>query len=540
MRTIKSRGACGRKRALLFAFASVLSCLAVGAALAQQPADFVPPPRFEIKRFEVTGNTLLPAPEVERIVAPFAGANKDFSDVQRALEALENAYRERGYGVVQVLLPEQDITRGIVRLRVREPRIGRVLIGGNTQFDAANIRRSLPTLREGEMPNSLAIARNLQLAGEHPVKQTTVLFRSGATEDQVDVAVRITDDKPWRAFLTLDNTGTGETGYWRSGVGYQHANLFNRDHTLTAQYITSPTHASKVSIYGFGYRIPFYSLDSSLDLIAGYSDVDSGTVQGLFDVSGSGTVFAARWGYHLPKWREVEQKVTLGLDYRAFKNRVIFAGVGLVPDITIHPLSLAYSGLYRMTAAELSFHAGISTNLPGGSDGRAEDFRRSRAMATEHYTILRYGLNYVRQFRNEWQMRFAFNGQHTGDSLVSGEQYGIGGSDTVRGYLVREVTNDRGYSSQIELYTPDFARRLGLSDSYRLRALAFYDFGAVQRNNALAGETTRESIASAGLGVRFGFRKLVSLRLDVAQILQPTASRQTSDQRVSAALAIVF
>ncbi|HXF67278.1 MAG TPA: ShlB/FhaC/HecB family hemolysin secretion/activation protein [Burkholderiales bacterium] len=539
MQTIKLGSTTGGVLALLHALALGLSC-AFSAALAQQPADFVPPPRFEIKRFEVTGNTLLPGQEVERIVSPFTGANKDFSDVQRALEALENAYRDRGYGVVQVQLPEQDITRGIVQLHVREPRVGRVLIEGNTQFDSGNIRHSLPTIREGETPNSLAVARNLQLAGEHPVKQTTVLFRSGAAEDQVDVAVRIADDKPWRAFLTLDNTGTGETGYWRSGVGYQHANLFNRDHTFTGQYVTSPTNASKVSIYGLGYRIPFYGVNSSLDLIAGFSDVNSGTVQGLFDVSGSGTIFAARWGYHLPKWREVEQKVTLGLDYRAFKNEVFFAGVGLVPDITIHPLSLTYSGTYRMTAAELSFYGGLSTNIPGGSDGRAADFRRSRATATENYTILRYGFNYVRQFRNEWQTRVGFNGQYTSDSLVSGEQYGIGGPDTVRGYLVREVTNDRGYSGQIELYTPDLARRIGLSDSYRLRALAFYDFGAVQRNNALAGETARDSIASAGLGVRFGFRKMVSLRLDVAQILQPTASRQTSDQRVSAALAIVF
>jgi hemolysin activation/secretion protein len=507
---------------------------------AQVPVEVIPAPRFEIKRFEVTGNTLLPVAEIERLLAPFTGPDKDFSDVQRALEALEGAYRERGYGVVQVQLPEQDITRGIVQLRVREVRVGRVLVEGNTRFDTGNIRRSLPTVREGETPNSRAIARNLQLTGEHPVKQTSVVLRSGATEEVVDVAIRVTDDKPWRAFLTLDNTGTSETGYWRSGVGFQHSNLFDRDHTLTAQYITSPTELDKVSIYGLGYRIPFYALASSLDLIAGYSDVDSGTVQGLFDVSGSGTIFAARWGYHLPRWREIEQKVTLGLDYRAFKNRVLFAGVGLVPDITIHPLSLTYSGLYRMTAAELSFHAGLSTNIPGGSDGRADDFRRARATATDRYTILRYGLNYVRQFRNEWQMRFAFNGQYTTDSLVPGEQYGIGGPDTVRGYLVREVANDRGYSSQIELYTPDLARPLGLSDSYRLRALAFYDFGAVGRNNALPGEVVRDSIASAGFGLRFGFRKMVSLRLDLAQILQATASRQTSDQRVNAALALVF
>ncbi|MBI2294573.1 MAG: ShlB/FhaC/HecB family hemolysin secretion/activation protein [Betaproteobacteria bacterium] len=508
--------------------------------LAQAPTDVIPAPRFDINRFDVQGNTLLAAEEIQRAVAPFIGKNKDFADIQRALEALEQAYRDRGFGVVQVLLPEQDITKGVVQFRVVQPRIGRVIIDGNKFFDADNVRRSLPTVKEGETPNSRDIARNLQLLGEHPVKQTNVLLRSGASEDQVDVNIKVTDDKPWRGFVTLDNTGTGETGYYRLGIGYQHSNLFNRDHTLTAQYITSPTNASKVAIYGAGYRIPFYDLNSSLDLIAGYSDVSSGNVQGLFNVSGSGTIGAARWTYHLPKWGEVEQKASLGLDYRAFKNEVLLAGVGLVPDITIHPASLTYSGLRRFAAAELSFFASASTNIPGGNDGKAADFERSRAGASDNYTIFRYGFNYVRQFRNEWQTRVGLNAQYTTDSLVSGEQYGIGGPDTVRGYLPREVSNDRGYSGQAELYTPDIARRIGLPDSYRLRLLAFYDYGAVQRNDPLPGEVARDGIASAGVGLRMSYGKMVSLRFDVAQILQATANRQTSDQRISAALAVIF
>ncbi|MGH8703713.1 MAG: POTRA domain-containing protein, partial [Burkholderiales bacterium] len=156
-------------------------------ARAQAPAEVVAPPRFEINRFEVVGNTLLPASELEQVFAPHTGQNKDFGDIQRALEALEAAYRDRGYGVVHVLLPEQDISKGVVQLRVVQPRVGKVLIEGNTYFDNENIRHSLPTVKEGEAPNSKDIARNLQIVAEHPVKQTNVLLRSGASDDQVDV-----------------------------------------------------------------------------------------------------------------------------------------------------------------------------------------------------------------------------------------------------------------------------------------------------------------------------------------------------------------
>jgi hemolysin activation/secretion protein len=529
-----------RVAALLIAVACVAA--APLSAHAQAPAKVSAPPRFDINRFEVVGNTLLPASELERVFTPYTGPNKDFGDIRRALEALEQAYRDFGYGVVQVLLPEQDITKGIVQFRALQPRVDKVLIEGNTHFDNENIRRSLPTVKEGEAPNSKEIARNLQLVGEHPLKQTSVLLRAGASEDQVDVNIKVTDDKPWRAFLTLDNTGTSDTGYARLGLGLQHTNLFNRDQTLTGQFVTSPTDPDQVAIYGAGYRIPFYDLDSSLDLIAGYSKVDSGTVQGLFNVSGAGTVVLVRWNYILPKWQDTEQKVSFGLDYREYQNQVQLQGSGnIVPDVTIHPLSLSYNGLWREAASELSFYGSFSRNIPGGPDGTEEDWTAGtggRQTVVDDYKIFRYGFNYVNQFRNEWQVRIGFNGQYTRDALVSGEQYGIGGPDTVRGYPLRELAMDKGNSTQLEFYTPDLARRVGLSDSFRVRFLAFYDYGWVENNDTQP--TDKGSLASTGVGLRLNYGKTLSLRLDFAQLLRETANLDNGSQRVSAGLALIF
>jgi hemolysin activation/secretion protein len=528
-----------------FAALALAACLLAGTgstAQAQAPAEAIPSPRFDINRFQITGNTLIPQNRVDQLVAPYTGKGKDFSDIQRALEALEREYRDRGYGAVQVLLPEQDITKGVVQFRVLQPRVGRVLIEGNKFFDNENIRRSLPSVKEGETPNSKEMSRNLQMTGEHAAKQTNVLLRSGASEDQVDVSVRVTDEKPWRIFLTADNTGTKETGYYRAGVGFQHSNLFNRDHTLTAQYVTSPTEADQVSIYGAGYRIPFYNLNSSLDLIAGYSDVDSGVVQGLFNVSGKGTIGIVRWNYYLPRWDDLEQKIALGFDYRKFENQVLIPGdpTSFVPDIVVRPASLTYSGLLRATAAEFSFFGSFSANIPGGADGDDAAFNASRTGAEANYTITRAGFNYVYQFRNEWQARWTANGQYTSDLLVSGEQYGIGGPDSVRGYLLREVAMDKGGATQAELYTPDFARGLRLSDSFRLRMLAFYDYGQVRRNDPLPGELAKESLASTGVGVRLGYKKSVAVRFDAAYILKETANREEGDWRGVGSLAIIF
>lgn len=509
--------------------------LLTGPVWAQDPA-----PKFTIQRFEVIGDTILGDAAAQSVVAPFTGQQKDFADIQRALEALEGAYRARGYGVVQVLLPEQDITRGVVRFNITQPKIGKVTIDGNQFFSNDNVRRSLPAVQEGATPNSNDIARNLQVAAEHPIKQTNVLLRSGATDGIVDVNVRITDDKPWRLVATLDDSGTAETGYLRLGVGYQHTNLFDRDHSLSLQYITSPTKLDQVSIYGFGYKIPFYALNSSLDVFAGYSDVDSGTVAGLFAVAGKGSIFGSRWNYYLPKVGDLEHKAYVGLDYRAYQNNVTLAGVGFVPDITVHPVSLGYGGLVRMSASELAFNVSVAQNIPGGNDGQQADFTRTRASAPDNYRVLRLGGSYSHAFRNEWQGRVAVSTQYTHDSLVPGEQFGLGGIETVRGYLPREAANDKGYAAQFEVYTPNFASWAGLNDKWRTRMIGFYDFGELSRNNPLPSEANHQRLASTGIGFRVSYGKSVSFRVDLAQILKAQGTRQTDNQRLNAGIAIIY
>ncbi len=503
-------------------------------------AQTVEGPTFDIKRFELTGNTLLSTERIQSLIAPYVGTQRSLADVQRAQSAIEGAYRELGYGAVQVILPEQDITSGTIRLRVLQPKIGKVVLGGNLKFDTANVRASLPSIREGQIPNSTAIARNLQITGEHPVKKTTVLLRSSDDPETVDVNIKIDEDRPWRFVFSLDNTGSSDTGYLRSSVGFQHTNLFNRDHVASIQYVTSPTKLSKVNIYGAGYHVPLYSLNSSIDVVAGYSDVNSGLVQGLFNVSGSGTIFGAKWNYYLPKFAGIDQKVSLGIDYRAFKNEVTLAGVGLVPDITIRPVTLAYNGNYRGASSDIAFNLSVSANIPGGNDGGSADFARSRANATDHYLIYRAGASYQTTFAKDWQARASVTGQYTRDALVSGESFGLGGPDNLRGFLVREVNNDRGVGGQLEVYTPELAPKVGLPDKFRMHMLGFYEHGTVWRNKALAGEVTSQSISDVGMGLRMNYGKAVSLRVDVANILKGAGTRQRGENRVSAGMALVF
>jgi hemolysin activation/secretion protein len=274
------------KRCLAYA---LLVALFVSLGPGISSAEPVAVPRFDIKGYRVEGNTLLPPELVRKTLARFTGSGKDFGTVQEALEALQEEYRCRGYSTVHVLLPEQELERGEVWLQVAEGRLSAVKVEGNASFDQQNIRRSIPGLVEGKVPDIDSVSASLSVANENPAKKVSLQLQSGEKQDELTALVRVVDERPWRIGLNIENTGSRQTGEWRLGALFQHANLFNLDHLLTLQYVTAPERPSKVAIYSAGYRIPLYSLGDSIDLFGGYSDVDSGTVAaGVFDLKVSG------------------------------------------------------------------------------------------------------------------------------------------------------------------------------------------------------------------------------------------------------------
>ncbi len=332
------------------------------------------------------------------------------------------------------------------------------------------------------------------------------------------------DEKPWKVGLTLDNSGEDRTGLWRLGGLLQHANIFNRDHLLTLQYITSPTKPDQVSTYGLGYRLPFYNLGAALDFVGAYSNVSSGSLNidssTAMQISGKGTIFGLHYNQNLPGIRRYEHKVILGLEYKAYVNDINWEGNQLGNDVTVHPISLTYAGAMILDKFSGGFFLGASYNLPGGwsTKDKREDFEKIRTGAREDYTVFRFGANLLYPFFNDWQARAVFNGQYANTPLVPGEQFGIGGANSVRGFQLREAANDNGYTGSFELISPNLAGMTGLK-RVLCRALIFFDRGEVSRIKPLPGETGNTNISSSGFGLRIMVSKYFAISADYGFII---------------------
>lgn len=504
--------------------------------------------RFDVHRYQVEGNTLLAPAHVEALVAPFVGYKRNYGDIQKALEALENAYRASGYGTVQVYVPEQELTQGVVRLEVTEGVVGKITVNGNQHFDAANIRATLPDLQEGRAPNMRKLSENIQLANENPAKQIEVTLGVSEEEGKVDAKVNVTDEKPEKFIFTLDTTGSSATGRARAGFAYQNANVGNSDQVLTLAYTMSPDKpkAVDVDIYSIAYRVPFYSIGDSLDVIYGKSSVNAPISQATgFNLAGKGDVFGLRWNHYFPRRGEYTSKLIVGLDYKHINTTCTTNGVPTAIDppagggasctpYTLRPLSLTYAGQRQSPGELLDYNVGIQhnwslgnrytyTTLTGATGMDRYSMVSSGRQVPDDFTYYKGAFNYMRALPADWALRASINLQVSQTALPSPEQIGIAGSTAVRGFNERAVAGDKGFYVNLEAYTPELADLVGLPGS--LKAIGFYDFGRsrsyqVDRRNEKEWILFEKAgIASIGFGFRYSMGKDVSMKLDFARVV---------------------
>ena len=295
-----------------------------------------------------------------------------------------------------------------------------------------------------------------------------------------------------------------------------------------------------MTIAALNYRVPLPTLGDSFDLYAVYAGVDAGVVERAVQRARARPVAGLRYTMNLKPTANLRHRLLLGVEQRPIDNQVglVDGSDDLSPDITLNPASLGYAGGWSEPGRQVERRSPRCTTCRAARAARARPSRRRVPAPSANYALLRYALKAQQALPYDWQVRVAFDGQYTGDALVSGEQFGIGGQDSVRGFDERELVDDRGERPSLELQTPDFGERLG---PRRRRPRAGVPRPrALNRNRPLPGEATSVSIASVGAGLRVAIPPHYQLRLDLAHVTRGFGDRPRGDDHVHFSLGIAY
>ena len=546
-------------RAAFFLAAALLPLKLVHAQSAAVQAT--PALRFDILEFQVEGNTVLPAVAIENAVTPFLGYAKQMEVVEAARAALEKAYQGAGFLTVFVDVPEQSVESGVVVLSVTEGRVERLSVTGSRYFSQGYIREKVPELADGKVPDFNEVQRELAAVNRTEDRRVQPVMRAGRTPGTVETELKVEDRLPLGATLEVNNRAAPDTHPLRVAATVHYDNLFQLDHSIAFTASTAPQATDESRVFSPTYTIPAADQSSWI----GYVVNSNSAVAAVGDVNvlGKGTTLGLRWQHPFFSAADQSHSLALGVDYKDIKQNVTADAGGssantVATPLRYLPVQMAYNGTVEhgpqtQTTMSLIALANFRSLLKRTNDacpgGPQDQFACARQGGDGGFATLRGDLRQSFGFGAPGSLHLRLGGQFATGPLPSGEQYAIGGAESVRGYYEAEGAGDQAVLGSIEWHTRDAGgwlsglagQRSGdtvtpyFSQSY---ALAFADVARAYISEPATGQAPRQSLAGAGVGLRVKVRRSLTGEIDVAWPLKLSTATDSHAPRLHVRLAL--
>jgi hemolysin activation/secretion protein len=487
-------------------------------------------PTFSIRAFIVEGNTLLSAKTIKDALMPFRGRDKTANDVEKARSVLEKLYHDAGYPAVLVNIPEQTTEGGKIRLQVVESTIGSVKVTGNRWFTAESILSDLPSLAPGKILYVPDVQRDLALVNRGDDLKVSPLLAPGKEMGTTDVELKVEDKLPLHGSIEISNQNTPNTTDLRLNASLHYDNLWQRDHSLSAQFQTSPQDTGEVRLYALSYTLPSpWAPDQQIAVYGLRSDTNTTVFgQGLL-VTGQGEIVGSRYVIPLAPYHTYTHNLTLGVDFKDFEQTTGFTnGEGLKTPVKYLPFLVSYNSSLPDSLGSTRFSSGLNTVFRGLITEES-NFSINRNDARGNYLYLTGGVERNFTLPAGFDAYLKGDGQVSDQPLIPNEEYAAGGMTNVRGYETASELGDNALHLTAEVSAPDIGPRL--AHNLKLTPYAFYDVARLTIQSPLPSQTDAFRLQGTGVGLRGTYTKYLYYELDYACPLSATRATEKFTQR---------
>ena len=443
----------------------------------------------------VTGNTVLSAAEIQRVLAPYQGRAVTREELRNAAALLTRAYAKKGYFLTRAYVPLPEVQNGVAQLAVLEGRVGEVKMRGNRYHSPRLIRRFMAPVLGERVARHGTLQKAIMLLNEFPDLTVKARLRPGRERATTDVVLDVEDGTALHATVDCDNFGNRNVGMYRASLGLVHGNLTGRGDYLGVRGLQPfPSHNSP-PVFQAGYTIPIDP--EGRRLAAAYSNglFVLGRDFAVLDVRSRASVYGLAYIDPWLRREDVSATFTAGFFTKSFSNSL--AGIPNSLD-EIREITLGCRGDWIAGTGRNIWSAALSQGLGGFMGGSANgNPLSSRPGAGDNFTIANFEFTRVQALGSPLSLIARAAGQISSTNLVVGEQFALGGPNTVRGYPLAELLGDSGYAVSAELRLP-----LIQKEHFNLQGAIFLDHGSVFLKTPTPGQPAAHFLTGAGLGLR--------------------------------------
>ena len=471
----------------------------------EQELDMPEGKKILLKKITLQGNAIFSSKQLQDILTPYEGSEMSMKDIQEVCRKIQNRYIGKGYFLVRVYPPAQEIIDHTLKIEVMEATLGDLEIIGNkhykTKFIASYFERYL-----GTTLNYNDLLKTLLLINENTDLTVGTIFQKGKDLGTVDMIIRVEDSDPYHISADFNNYGSDVTSRCRSGLRTDIGNVLQDGDNLSfIGVIGYPIHQLK--FLDAIYTTPLNSRGSDLELAFLFSEFHVGELTPLH-IQGRTQVAEVKFSQALQRTKKLNTDIYTAFEYKQIHN---LANYKTTAFDRLREISLGCKVDYMdackgRNVADIAVFYGIPSCLGGL---RAVDPTCSRDGAGGRFVYIDANYQRIQRLPFSSLLLLSFQGQFSFYKLPLSEEFYIGGVNTVRGFPLAVAVGDSGFCANAELRVPPlFMGSTRVPYSKKLwkeviQFIGFVDHGEVfVYGGGISEQSNRLFLTSAGLGAR--------------------------------------
>src|SRR5262249_25721288 len=159
----------------------------------------------------------------------YTGTNITVGEIVKAASELQLEYHDRGFPTANVTVPPQQITNGVVQIRVFIGALSEIDVGGahwHGYFSSNNVMRALPSLHTNMVLNGPVFQAELDRANANQDRQIYPQLEPGDIENTTRLRLDVRDRLPLHAKVELNNQSSPGTPELRLNTSVVYNNLW--------------------------------------------------------------------------------------------------------------------------------------------------------------------------------------------------------------------------------------------------------------------------------------------------------------------------
>lgn len=503
-------------------------------------------PLTQIKEIKVSGSTVLTEKQVSKLVAPFIGKKVTFEELSAIRTTLTQFYISKGYVTSGVFLPPQNVSNGTIQFVAVEGTLEDIEIQCNRSNESlstsaiapdkvpsvSSAKCKKPALRRLQesyvtsrlkrgagMPlNVFKLTEALQRLQQNPLfSRVKARLVAGSSPQKSLLLVELVQTPAISGTVVVDNKNSTAVGSTEITAALKDNSLLGLGDSL----IVEGGFTGGKSTYNLSYILPVNTANGTIAINAsrGRSRIIEQPFASL-DINSQFTSYSLAFRQPLIESESTDFALGVVADIKRsqsylFNNEPFSFNPGAEngkSNVTAIRFTQDWTRKNSTSVITLASRLNLGLGLFGattnkmGTDGRFISWNGfaewAQALDADKQAIL------VTRMTT----------QITTDSLLLGEQFAVGGVDSVRGYPYNYLVGDSGISGSIELQLPIVNDRNGIGS---IQLVPFFDVGRVWNTSPSLRSNT---LSSLGLGLRYQLKDYLYMNLDWGMPLLNTDS----------------